>query len=162
MTMPVKLPARIRGFRSGIINEILDYLRALTPINSRTVKHEVTVDGMKTVTTGMGDLPPGDRNLEVTFQGASAFVNPGYIQIGGVISEVTTETEKALSGTPVYVYAQIPRADKTSLTLLTHNSRPTSDGTYFRFVLAEAVAVGSQYVRTLDRSGAIEIDTPTK
>jgi hypothetical protein len=162
MTMPVRLPARIRGFRSGIINEILDYLQALTPIDSRTVKHEVTVDGMRTVTTGLGDLPPGDRDWTCNFQGTSVFVNPGIVQIGGTIAEITTETEKAgLSGTPVYVYLQIPRTAKTSVTILTSNTRPNSDGTYFRFIIGIGEAVGTTYVRTRDSSGPINIDTPT-
>ena len=161
--MPVRLPARIRGFRSGIINEILEYLQALTPINSRTVKHAITVDGTLTATTGMGDLPPGDRDWECLFQGTSVFVHPGTTQIGGVVGEVTDETEiDSLSTDMAYVYLQIPRANKASITVLSSGTRQNSDGTYLRFTVGIGEKVGESYVRIADRSGPIEIDTPTK
>lgn len=36
----IKLPEKIRGFRSRAINEIIDYLRSTTPLNSTTIRHE--------------------------------------------------------------------------------------------------------------------------
>ncbi len=161
--MPFRLPEKIRGFRSEIINDLIDYLRSITPIDSYTVRHDIRTDGMITHATGMGDLPLADRDWECNFQGQSVFVNPGIVQIGGTTAEITTETEKdGLSGTPLYVYLQIPRLDKSSVTVLTDNTRPNSDGTYFRFIIGIGEAVGSTYVRTRDSSGPINIDTPTK
>lgn len=157
------LPEKISGWRSKPINALREYVAALTPIDSRTVTWESRSDGLVAHATGRGDLPPDDRDWTCNFQGTSVFVNPGIVQIGGTIAEITTETEKdGLSGTPLYVYLQIPRLDKSSVTVLTANTRPNSDGTYFRFIIGIGEAVGSTYVRTRDSSGPINIDTPTK
>jgi len=46
MTPPYPLPAKINGFRSRVINEMLDYLGAITPQNSITIRHEYRPDGV--------------------------------------------------------------------------------------------------------------------
>jgi hypothetical protein len=162
MRIVAKLPEKVRGFRHRHINALIDYCAALQPVDTPTIRHETRSDGLASHYTGMGRLPIGDRDWTCNFQGESVFVNPGIVQIGGTIAEITTVTEKdGLSGTPVYVYLQIPRTAKTSVTILTSNSRPNSDGTYFRFIIGIGEAVGTTYVRTRDSSGPINIDTPT-
>lgn len=40
-----ELPDKIRGYRSTVINEIIDSLRALRPKDSGSIRHEMTADG---------------------------------------------------------------------------------------------------------------------
>lgn len=41
----IKLPAKIDGFRSGIINDMLDYMRAITPKRSASLLVNISSDG---------------------------------------------------------------------------------------------------------------------
>jgi len=45
-SLPVKLPEKIDGFRSESINGIIDYLQALTPIPTPSIRQEFRHDGI--------------------------------------------------------------------------------------------------------------------
>lgn len=65
-TAPVQIPDRISGYRSRVINGILDYLESLRPIDTRTVRHVWRSDGTEThATTGGGAYVPYRRLWDI-------------------------------------------------------------------------------------------------
>ena len=66
-TSPIPWPDRISGFRSGVINAIIDALDSLRPIASGTVWHEWRSDGVVTHSKG----GTGAASAAATFSGVA-------------------------------------------------------------------------------------------
>lgn len=169
LTPPMAWPERISGFRSGVINSIIDALDSLRPISSPTVRHEWRSDG--TVShAGTGDGGSSDPYawLKIlrfgysinTTDAAKVDVKAGSIfkdKITPLSVAATTITITTLSY--IYVEADIP--DLTAGTIQVQAPLPVSDDTYFRrplfrFNLSGGAAVISELCWT---GGNIDLTT---
>jgi len=100
MTEPRQLPDRIAGFRSGVINGILDYLESLRPVDTRSVWHSWTPSGVQSHATSAGDRPAASMPFDVDSYNRDTNVLTlvvGDIEIHGESLSSPTTTYKTLS-----------------------------------------------------------------
>jgi len=142
MTEPRPLPDRISGFRSGVINGLIDFCETLRPINSRTVWHTWTPGGIipeAAAPSAEFDLSLLDYWYSIT--GANTLhVNGGKVPILG--SNITVAAKDVdCPGTDtgaLYVYMEVVVGEKTAAIIASAvSSEPVTELGVVRRVLYE-------------------------
>ena len=162
MTDPRQLPDRIAGFRSGVINGILDYLESLRPVDTRSVWHSWTPSGVQSHATSAGDRPAASMPFDVDSYNRDTNVVTliaGDIEIHGETEAGTTTTYKTVSPLTVtltgsgteYVWAEMTWSGSAWGTPVFAKgaSKPNDTGTTYRRLLWKFVdgAPSVQYHR---------------
>jgi hypothetical protein len=148
MTDPRQLPDRIAGFRSGVINGILDYLESLRPVDTRSVWHSWTPSGVQSHATSAGDRPAASMPFDVDSYNRDTNVVTliaGDIEIHGETEAGTTTTYKTVSPLTVtltgsgteYVWAEMTWSGSAWGTPVFAKgaSKPNDTGTTYRRLL---------------------------
>lgn len=77
-----KLPQRITGYRSRAINDIIEALRLLNPLNTRTVRYVEKTDGLAPVAVNPEPYIPARKSFEIiTVNGTIITVACGRMRV---------------------------------------------------------------------------------
>lgn len=136
---PVPLPDRISGFRSTVINGILDYLESLRPIATRSVRTEWRSDGLALHSApGGGDVFPFDKmSFGYSITGAATVkIYGGEIQIGSSAAVSVADTNVTISSDYSYVGIRYVYSTKT-LSIVNFGTSITYNGEQFQKWLYE-------------------------
>ena len=137
---PVTWPERITGFRSGVINAIIDAMESLRPIPSPTVRHEWRSDGTVSHAAGEAaqDLFPWDKMAfgYALAGGAVVTINGGEIQIGSSVPVVIAAANVTVAVDYCYVGLRYTYATKT-LAIANFGASITHNGTTWQKWLYE-------------------------
>lgn len=147
--MTSTLPEKVTGMKSRVINEIIDYLRALTPVNSTSIRHEYRSDGLASFVTGKDNLTPnvsfdwywsGPKSIKIKVGYATVHFWYGQVISGADIFPdaskiMSSETEVTLNDSAVartdVVYAKVVTDFGNAVASITFDkTADTSDGTY--------------------------------
>ena len=129
---PVRWPERISGFRSRVINDIIDALDSLRPLPSRTVRHTWRSDGlMAHASAGYGEKETRQSwDLEFT-AGNVAKIYTGDLDLGDLGSIAASHAGLTLTGATAWIYAERLRG-ASSATIKYSATKPQSDSTGLR------------------------------
>ena len=111
--MPVRLPDYISGFRSRVVNGILDYLRAVEPMDSATIKWERTPYGSAAHYRGTDESQTDLRQWRwQRMSGADVKIYGGEIQIGEQAAVAVVDTTVTITANLQYVGWRYVKATK--------------------------------------------------
>lgn len=152
---PVIWPERISGFRSGVINALIDAVDSLRPVDTATVKHEWRSDG----TAAHARRPPA-ASREFPFGPLYSFgllpltattvkVYAGYLHIHGRGSYLASTATVTLSGATAYVYAEFARSAGTfAIAAASSASIPsTNSASHYRLPLYCLISEATSWYR---------------
>lgn len=145
MQLPVTLPKRLlSGFNHETINRIIDYLRMITPMESRTVKPSYTTQGTSYRAIVPAESGGGEAIDTWTVLGYRMTstnivrIQKRYVNYAdaGLVSTIE-EQDVLLSGTDVFIYAECSRVAPFSAICPVRIAAtfPTSSQTYINLVL---------------------------
>lgn len=132
------LPDKITGYRSRVINALIDYLKTEHVVPSAEVLPVRTTAGTKLRLAPQGRHPGFPWGVDWSFglaiSGAVVTVYPGTIEYGNT-SQTTIATDITIKGDGQYIALELDRQAGTATITGPHNSRPAPSGETFRTAL---------------------------
>ena len=139
--MPVRLPDYISGFRSRVVNGILDYLRAVEPMDSATIKWERTPYGSAAHYRGTDESQTDLRQWRwARIGGADVKLYGGEIQIGEQAAVACADATVTISVNPSYVGWRYTKSSKTLAIVNFGSSMPATAGTIEKWLYLFSVS----------------------
>jgi len=159
MSQPtIRVPAKIRGFRSSVINDIIDYVQMITPLDTPTTRHEFRPSGVVAIDRGPYQINDyRDYCLGCWISGTVVNVNAGWIHHGvrepvAVAADTVTLTEDHQ-----YVWVEYTFAGSASIAGPS-TVMPVSEEKTYRCWLAQfRLRDARAYVEQIGHVGNIEI-----
>jgi len=138
----MKVPDKIRGFRSRTINDIIDFIQSLQPIRSSSVKHTWTSHGIAydvdRSAGGTGtELDATKFSFGVTIAGNVATILAGGIHVSWA-NYAVGGTSLSLSGSTAWIFVYAGKADLSSNGINFSASEPISSGENYQWPLVKA------------------------
>jgi hypothetical protein len=154
-TGPYPLPERVAGFRSRVINGLIDYVESLRPISTPSVRHEWRPGGVASFASGGAG---GERQDVSAFRwtwasATTITVQPGAVAISGIGAWETITATVTLSGATAYVYAAQTKATRATIVApTTLTTYPQSTAGEYRWAIWKFTSTDGGTTYRVERS----------
>lgn len=162
---PVTIIDHVHGYRSGVINALVDAVRSLRIIPGPGILTAETPGGT-IIELGRGSVSSSSERpfrLQCSISGSTLSVSAGSVRFHGIGTAhvVATEIECAMS--PMWVCVQVSRSSLTA-SIVALSSEPDSDyvNMYLPLCVVESVGDASWRISTICHEGDFNFDLPLR
>lgn len=160
---PVRIIDHVRGYRSAVINALIDAVRAQRIVaGPGLLAHESPGGTALTLVRPRRDVGVRACRLGCTLSGATLTVSAGSVRFHGVGTAAVAETSIECAMSPMWVYVKVARASLVA-TVEAMSSEPDSDYVHLYLPLAVVEgADGTWSITEICHEGDFDFDLPLR